>query len=342
MNVLIVGGTGFLGGAMTDAAVALGHRVGVLTRGRTQRALPPGVEALHADRSADLSILKARSFDLVVDTCAFTPDAVAALLDALDTRVGRYALVSTISVYSAFDAPGTTEDAPTTPATEAQRAAVAALSSDDRARAAAIAGAYGPLKRACEEEAIRKLGARALVLRAGILAGAGDASDRLTYWVRRVDEGGTFACPGEPDRPVQLIDVRDVAAWTMLAAARGVGGVFNITGPPVPMRALLETCRASANSTARVHWVSEEATLAAGLVPWTEVPLWAPRNGGVFGHIFEVSTQRAVAQGLRVRALAETVADVLAWDRGQRHRPLRAGLPPEKEARLLAQCDVPA
>lgn len=335
MNILIVGGTGFLGGAMTDASAAAGHRVTVLTRGETRRPLPDGVEALVADRYGSLTALSGKHFDLVIDTCAYTPDAVTALLSA-PAHIGRYALVSSISAYAGFPTPGTTEDAPVSETTPEQLAAVLALPPAERSSAAALGAAYGPLKAACEAEARRLLGDRALILRVGLLVGAGDYTDRFTYWVRRVDQGGEIPCPGDPARPVQIIDVRDIALWTLHAAGQGLGGTFNLTSPTMTMADMLETCRRVSGSDARFVWKADDAVVAAGLEAWTEVPLWLPPAVPSVRHLLEVAVDKALAHGLRTRPLAETVPQVLAWDRGRRDRPLKAGMPPEKEAALLA------
>jgi 2'-hydroxyisoflavone reductase len=339
LKVLIVGGTGFLGGAMTDAAVAAGHRVTVLARGRTERAVPASVETFIIDRHGQLAPLAGRVFDLVIDTCAYTPDAVAALLDALGPSIGRYAMVSSISAYAGFSTRGLAEDAPASRATEEQRAVVLALPPAERSSAAGLGAAYGPMKRECEIEAVRRLGDRALILRVGLLVGAGDYTDRFTYWVRRVDQGGMIPCPGDPMRPVQMIEVRDVAEWTITAAEYGIGGIFNITGYPIPMVELLDSCRCLAGSDARFAWIPEDAVLKADLAPWTEVPLWLPSSNGRLRHMLEVSVEKAIGQGLRTRPLIETVEQVLAWDRGRRSEPLKAGMPPAKEAALLAFLD---
>jgi 2'-hydroxyisoflavone reductase len=336
LKVLIVGGTGFLGGAMTDAAVAAGHQVAVLAPGRTDRTVPDSVEILSINRHGDLAPLTGRAFDLVVDTCAYTPDAVAALLAALGPSIGRYAMVSSISADAGFPRPGLGEDALANRATAEQRAAVLALPPSERASAAALGAAYGLMKRECEIEAVTRLGGRALLLRVGLLVGAGDYTDRFTYWVRRVDQGGTIPCPGDPIRPVQMIDVRDVAHWTIAAAKQDIGGLFNVTGRPIPMVEALETCRCVAGSDARLVWMPEDAVLAAGLAPWTEVPCWLPSSNEALKHMLKVSVEKAIYRGLRTRPLEETIKQILAWDRERRNQPLKAGMPPGKEAALLA------
>ena len=335
MKVLVVGGTGFLGGAVADAARAAGHTVTVFTRGRTTRTPAPGVLVLTGDRHSDLSELAGRHFDLVVDTCAFGPDAVARLLAVLGSMVGLYAFVSSASVYADFSMPGVDERSPTSRATPAQLDEASALPPELRSSAASYGAAYGPLKRECELVAFDRLGDRALVLRSGLLVGAGDYTDRLTYWVRRVDQGGRIPCPGDPHRMVQLIDVRDAAHFIIESAARALSGVFNLTGVPFRFGKLLEACRRVAGSDARFAWRSEEAVLAAGLEPWSEVPIWLPRSNEPFRHFFEIDVEKALAHGLQIRPLDETLAQILVWDRSRRDSPLKAGMPPEKEAALL-------
>jgi 2'-hydroxyisoflavone reductase len=336
MNVLVVGGTGFLGGAVADAARTAGHAVSIFARGRTTRQADPCVEMLVGDRFGDLSSLRDRRFDLVVDTCAFSPDAVAALLDALSPATGRYALVSSVSAYADLSKPNMDETAATSRATPEQLAMARAMPAEQRSSAASYGTAYGALKREAEFVALSRLGERALIVRAGLLVGAGDYTDRLTYWVRRIDRGGTIPLPGEPERLVQLIDVRDAAAFIVAAGATGVSGIFNLTGRPVSMAAVFEACREVTASDGQFVWRPEADILAAGLAPWSEVPLWLPSSDAAFRCLLEISTDKAFAVGLKVRDLKETLRNILDWDRGRRATPLKAGMPPEKEALLLA------
>jgi 2'-hydroxyisoflavone reductase len=343
MNVLVVGGTGFLGGAVADAALKAGHRVAIFTRGQTVNpAVGSGFETIVGDRHQDLLGLRGRSFDLVVDTCAFAPDAVASLLDALSPTIGRYALVTSASVYADFAQPGVSEQSPTSRATPEQLDLARSLPVERRSSAASYGTAYGPLKRESELVVIESLGDRALILRSGLLVGAGDYTDRLTYWVRRVDQGGTVPAPGDPQRLVQLIDVRDAAHFIVEGAASGLGGVFNLTGRPLPMSALLDSCRQVSGSDARFVWCPDEAVLAVGLEPWSEVPLWLPRSDEPFRHFLEIDTDKAFAHGLRTRPLDETLKTILAGDRTRRATLLKAGMPPEKEAALLAAVEADA
>lgn len=344
MNVLVVGGTGFLGGAVVNAAVAAGHSVTIFTRGQTANSQPPGkIAVLTGDRHRDLCALQGRVFDLVVDTCAFAPDSVSSLLDTLSPEIGRYALVSSGSAYGNFSTPNIGEDAPLGRASTEQLELARSLPPEKRAGAASYGMAYGPLKRECELAAIERLGDRVTIHRAGLLVGAGDYTDRLTFWLRRVDQGGPTVAPGSPDRLVQLIDVRDAARFIIETGVAGLGGAFNLTGRPLSMSSLLESCRRVAKSDARFVWRSDEDILAANLEPWSEVPLWLPYSNETFRYFLELDVEKAFAHGLCVRPLDETLSDILAWDRLRRATPLKAGMPPGKEASLLStkQANVP-
>ena len=335
MNILVVGGTGFLGGAVADAAKSVGHTVTIFTRGRATRQLRSDIEALVGDRYRDLSPLRGRHFDAVVDTCAFSPDAVTELLDSVSPAIGRYAFVSSSSVYANFSEPNVDEEAPTSRASDEQLALARSLPIDLRSSAASYGAAYGALKREAELVALSRLGRRALICRSGLLVGAGDYTDRLTYWVRRIDCGGAVPLPGEPERPAQLIDVRDAAGFIVSALEQDLDGVFNLTGCPVPIATIFEQCREVAGSSAGFVWVSEQQILAAGLVPWSDVPLWLPKSDTAFRHFLEINTDKAVAAGLRVRPLRETLENILVWDRTRRATPLKVGIPTEKEPMLL-------
>ncbi len=336
MNILVVGGTGFLGGAVARDALARGHRVAIFTRGqKEQDAALGGIEVLVGDRHRDLLSLKGRSFDLVVDTCAFAPDAVTSLLDALPD-IGRYALVTSASVYAGFARPGISEASPASRATPEQMEMARSLPPEKRSGAGNYGTAYGPLKRECELVALDRLGERAFILRAGLLVGAGDYTDRLTYWVRRIDQGGAIPAPGDPQRLVQLVDVRDAAAFIVDGGERGLSGLFNLTGRPFPMGDLMDAIRRVAGSDVRFLWRSDEVVLAAGLAPWTEVPLWLPQTDEAFRHFLEIDVERAFANGFKPRPLDETLRQILTWDRTRRDTPLKAGMPLAKEAALLA------
>lgn len=336
MKCLVVGGTGFLGGAIAKACLDAGDEVAVLSRRSAAEVGSAGVKVLTGDRHDDLSALRGRRFDLVFDTCGYAPDAIERLLDALEPFEGRYIFVSSASVYDDFSRPGLAEDVEVPRATPEQLRRAAIIPPNDRANAAAYGDAYGPLKRECECAAIERLGDRALILRSGLLVGAGDYTDRLTWWLRRIDAGGKIPVPGPPERPIQLIDVRDAAAFAARGARHGLTGIYNLTSRPMPMTTLLDSARRISGADAHVVWLDEKQVTSSGIAAWTDIPLWLPTASGRFLYFFDIDVDKAVADGMQCRPLDETLSDILAWDRGRRDQPLRCGLSKAQEAVLLA------
>lgn len=341
MRCLVVGGTGFLGGAITDALARSGHEVVVLTRGTTERELPKGVQAIHADRHAELDdLISEDDFDWAFDTCAFSPDAVVRLLSALGPSLKRYVLISSISAYGTFDRPGLTEVVPVPDASQDDLALVESLTPEQRGSAMAYGASYGPLKRACEKIADEYLGDRVTILRVGLLVGAGDYTDRLTWWVRRIDMARDdrvgVPAPAPPTRPVQLIDVCDAADFALHCATNELGGIWNVTGKPMPLAHLLNAVAKATGSRAELVWVDESALAAAEITPWTDMPLMVPAAPS-FRHFLEIDATRARAAGLQARPLTETLGPLVAWDRGRRDQVLKGGLTESQEEALFSR-----
>lgn len=326
MNLLVVGGSGWLGGTVARLAQAAGHRVTVLARGRA----PTGdLPLIAADRNAALPDLVQHRFDAVVDTSAYSPAHVTRLLDALGDGPARYVLISSESVYGDFGQ-DISEDSPAPTATAEDLAVADAVARGEGDYGAA----YGPLKRAAEEVAETRLGRRATILRPGLIVGPGDPTDRFTFWARRLDRPGPVPLPLPADRPVQVIDVRDLAAFTLDMALGQVAGTFNCTGAITPFAFVAEEFIRLSGRGAEPLWLPWSRFQAAGLRHWTDVPLILPEDPA-WGHFLSVRPDRALAAGLQRRPLAITMADLLAWDRTRRDRALKAGMPPEKEAALL-------
>jgi 2'-hydroxyisoflavone reductase len=164
-----------------------------------------------------------------------------------------------------------------------------------------------------------------------MLVGAGDPYDRFGYWVRRIDQGGDMAAPGTPARPVQIIDVRDIANFVFLRHS----GVFNMTGKAMPFLDMLNAIRKVSGSDARFHWVSDETIAALGIKGWTDLPLWLPESEVAFRHILNVDVSKAFANGLKTRPLEKTAEWVLQWDRSRRSTPLKSAVTSEIEKKLL-------
>lgn len=330
MHILIIGGTHFLGRHLVEAALARGHQLTLFNRGRTNPDLFPGIEKLRGDRANadDVGKLHGRRFDAVVDTCGYVPRAVSLTAGTLAETVGRYAFISSVSVYTDYDKPGLTE-----------AGALATLA--DEATEQVTGETYGGLKVLCERAAEAALPDRTLVIRPGLIVGPHDPTRRFPYWVERVAQGGEMLAPGIPDQQVQVIDGRDLADFTIRLLEGGATGNFNATGPDYRLTFghLLDTCRAVGGRETQFVWMDEPFLLSHDVQPWSEMPLWLPASSNGFNQ-FDVS--KAIGAGLTFRPLEDTVRDTLAWLRGlddeQRTRLLARGegMSPTREAELLA------
>ncbi|MDQ3027593.1 MAG: NAD-dependent epimerase/dehydratase family protein [Pseudomonadota bacterium] len=327
MRILILGGSVFVGRALTDAALARGHEVTHFNRGKSAPD-EPRVATLHGDRTEAAALenaLYGKSWNAVIDTSGYLPQVVKLSAQALRGRVGRYLFVSTISVYAGFDMDSYDEDSPVSPP-------------PDPLLEALDMALYGPLKAGCEQAVREQFGERATIVRPGLIVGPHDPTDRFTYWPERIARGGEVLAPGRPARNVQFIDVRDVAEWMVRLLENNVGGTINAIGPrhPTTMEQVLEACRDAGASDARLAWIDDASLLAAGAGPWKELPLWIPESDPATRGHSAGSLDRALAHGLEFRPLADTVADTLAWSRTRAAgHAWKAGLTPERERALL-------
>jgi 2'-hydroxyisoflavone reductase len=199
---------------------------------------------------------------------------------------------------------------------------------------------YGPLKALSEREAAYWFPGRATIIRPGLIVGPGDETDRFTWWPARIDRGGEVLAPGTPDDPTQIIDARDLAEWTIRMAENGEVGVFNATGPnqPRPMGDMLTGIRDAIGSDATLTFVDQEFLASQQVRPWSDMPVWVPAGPDTAGFL-RVSVARAVSKGLTYRPLAETARATLEYYKGrsaERNAQMRAGLPAEREAEVLA------
>jgi 2'-hydroxyisoflavone reductase len=295
MRLLVLGGTKFLGRHVVAHALADGHEVTTFTRGQTNPELFPDVEHLRGDRDGDLDALGGREWDGVVDTSGYVPRVVRQSADLLHDAVQRYVFVSSISVYAEPEEEPADED---------------------------VQAHYGALKRACERVVDEVYGDRGTAVRAGLIVGPYDPTDRFTYWARRLAAGGDVLAPGRPEQPVQVVDGRDLARWLVRLALHGPGGTFDATGPQLTLGEVLERLRGSSN----LVWVEKPE----GVTPWTELPLWLPEDGWF---LMRRDVSAAQAAGLSCRRLEETARDTEAWDRGEPGD--RPTLTREREAEIL-------
>src|SRR6476659_4053006 len=318
-RLLVLGGTRFLGRAVVEAALAHGHEVTLFNRGQTNAELFPSVEKLRGDRSADLSALRGRAWDVVVDVAAYFPRVVETSVRALADS-GRYLFVSSVSVYA-------NQSVPQFEDSELEALADPEDTSYDT---------YGARKAACEAVVQRAFGDRATIVRPGLIVGPHDPTDRFSYWPKRIAAGGRVLAPGDPGDPVQFIDVRDLAEFIVRLAESRRGGVFNATGRPISFGDLLDACRAVTGSGAQLVWVPSSDLLAAGLDPWMGVPLWIGVPGWEAAN--RVPIDRALEAGLAFRPLAETIRAAL---RDETAPTMVTALPRQRETELLQGSSAP-
>ncbi len=326
-RLLILGGTSFLGPQLVDAARDLGFTITLFNRGKTNPEMFPDLEKLRGDRDGNLKALEGRSFDVVVDTSGYVPRHVRDSATMLAATAKLYVFISTISVYRDTSRPGMDE---TTPVGTLEDETVEKVTGET----------YGPLKALCEKAAETAMPGRVTVIRPGLIVGPQDPSDRFTYWPVRVSRGGEMLAPGSPSDPVQFIDVRDLADWTIRMSRDGATGVFNATGPQkeLGMGRFLETCRKVSRSRATLTWADAAFLEQQKVAAWSDMPCWVPPTGETAG-FSRASSARALARGLTYRSLDRTVGDTLSWWKSlskERQSALKAGVSPERETEVLA------
>lgn len=333
LRILILGGTGFTGPHQVRYALARGHEVTIFNRGRQPQAWPGRVEELIGDRNTgDLKALEGREWDVCIDNPTTLPFWVRDAAQVLKGKVKQYIFISTISVYASNAKPADETDP-----------VAAYKGADPMAERVSNNSLYGPLKAVSEAEARRRFGeAATTVIRPGLIVGPGDETDRFTYWPVRLARGGEVLAPGDGADPVQFIDARDLAEWTIRMAETGTTGTFNGTGPARPMtiRQFLAGVATGVHAQPHLTWASTKFLEAQDVSPWSDLPVWIPGQGETAGFARR-DIGRALKAGLTFRPLNITAADTLAWYRQQpaerQSAKMRAGLTPEREAALLAK-----
>lgn len=335
--MLILGGTGFLGPAVVEAAKARGFAVTLFNRGKTRPELFPGIEKLRGDRDPGkgegLKALEGRAWDVVVDNSGYFPRVVRASAELLAPHVKQYIFISSVSVYADSSVIGGDE---ATPLATLADPTVEAMGKDFEN--------YGGLKALCEQAAEKAMPGRVANVRPGYIVGPEDRSDRFTYWPVRVARGGEMLVPGTPNDPLQIIDVRDLAEWLVMLGASHTTGVFNAVGPgePLTMGGVLDICKAVTGSAPSFTWVTSQFLKDQPGEP-VEMPIWEVPEGKSKGmHTWSAARARAV--GLKHRPVIETVKDTLSWFRTlpeERQQKMKAGLSKEREAELLAAWHKP-
>ncbi|HYJ69183.1 MAG TPA: NAD-dependent epimerase/dehydratase family protein [Nocardioidaceae bacterium] len=326
MRILIIGGTRFVGRHIAEAALAAGHDLTLLHRGKSKPDVLTDAEHLLADRDGDLSILDGRSFDATVDVCAYWPRQVRSLAGALGDRGGQHVYISSVSAYRDTDRPGGDESIP-----------LATLDPgadpDDIEMSETT---YGPLKALCEQAAVDAYGAdRVTIVRPSYVVGPYDPTGRFTWWVDRIARGGPVLCPGPADSPMQLIDARDQGAWVVRLVESGTTGAFHSCSPEPPwsfadmVDAIAETLDAKIEPV----WVGGPALRAEG-VDGGDLPLWSE---GADEQVLALDASAARASGLTPRPVAETIRDTAQWMASASWQREGSGLDPEREDDLRAR-----
>jgi 2'-hydroxyisoflavone reductase len=340
LRILILGGTGFTGPHQVRYALARGHQVTLFNRGRQPHEWPGEVEELLGDRNTgDLKALAGRTWDVCIDNPTTLPFWVRDAGAALKGKVGQYVFISTISVYAANDKPADESDALAT-----------YKGPDPMAETADSLKAhpelYGPLKALSEAEARRQFGSAVTVIRPGLIVGPGDETDRFSYWpVRLANDGGRWGpkvlAPGDGNDPVQFVDARDLAEWTVRMCEARAFGTFNATGParPLSIADMLKGVGEGVKSAPPIEWVATHYLEDKKVSAWGDMPVWVPGQGETAGFARR-DIRKALAAGLTYRPLPVTAAETLAWFRRQppaRQAKLKSGLTPERETALLAE-----
>src|SRR5580698_6502805 len=325
-TLLILGGTGFIGPHLTREALRLGWKVTHFNRGKRAPEGVADVETLLGDRNGQIDALRGRKWDVVIDDTGQIPKYVKMSADLLAPNVGYCLFISSISAYASF----------TKPNDESSPVGHLADPNIDKT----TNETYGPMKALCEQYSMEAFKGRASVVRPGYIVGPLDGSDRFTYWPVRASKGGEMMAPGTPHDPIQVIDVRDLAAWMMQLAQRRTTGYFNAVSPPRAFTmgdVIKASVDASPAAGTKVTWVPEDFMATQCKVEDIDFPPWSPIGGETAGASL-TSTARAQKAGLKIRPLQETVSDTLAWFRTlppERQAKLRAGIDPQKEADVL-------
>jgi 2'-hydroxyisoflavone reductase len=324
MRILIIGGTRFLGRHLVEAALERSHEVTLFNRGQSNPDLFPQLETIIGDREKDINRLKGRLWDAAIDVAEYVPRIVRLSVEVLKDSVSRYVFISSLSVYENFRKVGIDESYP-----------VAKM--PDQPTDENDPETYGPRKALAEKIVQDIYGERALIIRPGLIVGPHDPTDRFTYWPVRVARGGEVLAPQKPEAAIQVIDVRDLAAFIIKLIQENASGIYNATGPDseLTLGKLLEVSKQVSGSDANIHWASLEFLNQNKVEPWSDMPTWIPDDEEGVG-FSRVDVSKAIQAGLKFRPLEETVRDTLAWEQTRPpDHEWRAGLKPEREAELL-------
>ena len=324
LDLLVLGGTGFIGPHLVRHAVSRGHRVTIFTRGRRTADLPEGVIRLVGDRNGQLGALEGKRWDAVFDDSATNPAWVQQSTSLLKDNVGAYMFVSSTGVHYPYLKRGIDERDP-----------VLYEAADPKDPSAT----YGAAKAQCERITMEAFGDRGIVVRPTYIVGPGDTTDRFPYWPQRIARGGETLAPGKRDDPMQIVDVRDLVEFMVKLVEDRKRGIYDVAGPAKPMlvRDFYPAAAKALGAKPTFVYVDDDAFLRKHEI-LESIP-WVLLEGNDYGHM-SVRTDKAIAAGLRFRPLDVTVRDTMTWwgtvPEARRAKP-RFDITPEKEATALAE-----
>lgn len=316
MNILVLGGTQFIGRAITEKLLANGHNVTLFHRGKTQVPEFKDVPEVLGDRNHDLAKADIQEWDAVIDVCCYTPSQAKS---ATQLRTKFFLFISTISVYDITGVEGQVqEESPLFAPQEGEE----------------VTGeSYGPLKVACENVFSEAFAGRLCTIRPGIVFGPHDPTGRFPYWVSRFDSYESVLVPSSSDQRFQWVDVYDLAEFSVKCVEEKITGVFNTVNEPSSLGRVLDEIRRQVGKDHRLTIASLSELEEAGVAPWSDLPLVLPNDSRAA--LFNVSNAAAVAKGLKCSPLSKTTEETLAWVRSGGSAAGKYGMTREREEPLL-------
>lgn len=336
MKILIIGGTKFIGRHLINAALEISHEVTIFHRGKHSNENIKNVEEVFGDRNSDLEKLINRKWDVCLDTCGYLPQTVKASAEFLKGSVERYVFISSISAYADFTKTDFDETTELAQLTEEQEKEFAKIDPKSELNGMVLGEMYGALKVLCEEAVLKVFGEKALIIRPGLIIGEYDFTDRFTYWVVRVSQGGEVLAPGNPQKNVQFIDAKDLAEWTVKMIENKESGIYNANGKPFELTfgKMLEEIKTASKSDAKFVWVNEDFLKKEKVAPWSDLPLYLPESVVEMKGFLAANIDKALKKNLKLRPIQDTVLETLNWRKTQ-NDALKAGLSVEKENELI-------
>ncbi len=325
MEILVLGGTRFVGRSIVTAFLNHGHSVTLFHRGLTNPWLFAGIRKVLGDRTEESALqpLTAGRWDAVIDVCGYHPLEVEKSVRMLSNTAASYVFISSVSAYRDLSMPGLVEASAT-----AKLPKGIDPFTDNPAT-------YGARKSLCERVVETRYGDRSLIIRPGVLVGPNESTARFAYWLHRLASGGEVLVPGPATAPFQFLDARDLAEWLVRMVEQRNRGVYNAVGPAraTGFGQFLSAVQQVVRTPSELVWTSQEFLFRQGVQPWSELPLWTPT--ALLG-VQEVDGNKARNFGLLTRSLEETVGDTLRWIAAE-PPTMGAFLSRERELELLAR-----